>query len=99
MRPLPCAVLVLILSVYIGCSRREQKAEASAAPKPELVLVKTAAAETRRIDKIISVTGSLNPDETVSVSFEVAGRVSAMHVDFGQSVRKGEVIAELDKQE
>ena len=61
--------------------------------------MRTAAVETRKIDKTISVTGSLHPDETVSVSAEVPGRVSAILVDFGQNVRKGQVIAELDKQE
>jgi RND family efflux transporter MFP subunit len=45
------------------------------------------------------VTGSLNPDETVSVSAEVPGRVLAIYADFGQNVRKGQVLAELDKQE
>jgi RND family efflux transporter MFP subunit len=45
------------------------------------------------------VTGSLHPDETVTVSFEVAGRVARIPVDFGHQVRKGQIIAELDKQE
>jgi RND family efflux transporter MFP subunit len=57
------------------------------------------AAQTRKVDKTISVTGALHADETVSVSSEVPGRVTAVHVDFGQTVRKGQVVAELDKQE
>ena len=61
--------------------------------------VKTAVAEARQMDKAIYVTGSLNPDETVSVSFEVAGRLAAVNADFGQSVRKGDVLAELDHRE
>jgi len=61
--------------------------------------VKTVVAETRQIDKAISVTGSLIPDETVTSSFEVAGRIAAIYVDFGQNIRKGQVLAELDKQE
>ncbi len=67
--------------------------------QPEPIEVRTAAVETRKVDKTISVTGSLHPDETVSVSSEVPGRVSSILVDFGQNVRKGQVIAELDKQE
>ena len=82
-----------------GCSREEKKAEAASAKQPEPIEMRTAAVETRKIDKTISVTGSLHPDETVSVSAEVPGRVSAILVDFGQNVRKGQVIAELDKQE
>ena len=45
------------------------------------------------------MTGSLLPDETVSVSAEVAGRVSEIRADFGQSVRQGDILAELDKRE
>src|SRR5689334_22167218 len=82
-----------------GCSRQAPKDQVEAAIKPEPLRVRIAAAETRRIDKSISIIGSLNPDESVNVSAEVAGRISAINVDFGQTVRKGEVIAELDKQE
>ena len=81
-----------------GCSRQERKAEAASKP-PEPVGVKTAIAEQRQLDKIVSVTGSLLPDETVTMSFEVQGRVAAIYTDFGQAVRKGQVLAELDKQE
>jgi RND family efflux transporter MFP subunit len=90
------AVLVLVLT---GCSRQQTKNDVEAARKPEPLAVKTAAVASRRIDKTISITGSLNPDETVNISFEVAGRVAAMHTDFGQTVHKGDVLAELDKQE
>jgi RND family efflux transporter MFP subunit len=55
--------------------------------------------EERTLDRSIFVTGSLNPEETVQVSAEVPGRVAAIHVDFGHEVKKGQVIAELDKQE
>ena len=41
-------------------------------------------------------TGSLLADETVTVSSEVAGRVTRILVDFGQSVKRGAVVAQLD---
>ena len=63
------------------------------------VAVRTAQAEARTLNRTVSVTGSLNPDETVTVSSEVAGRVSRILADFGQPVRKGQVLVELDKQE
>lgn len=61
--------------------------------------VRVAKAELRRAPRTISVTGSLLPDETVQVSAEVAGRLTEIRADFGQQVRKGEVLAELDKRE
>lgn len=82
-------VIPLLCLLLIGCSREENKAEASSAKTPEPVAVETVAAQTRLIDKTISVTGALHPDESVSVSSEVPGRITAIHVDFGQSGAPG----------
>jgi RND family efflux transporter MFP subunit len=92
---LALSALILFLS---ACSKEDKKT-VEAARKPDLPVVKTAVAASRRVDKTISVTGSLNPDETVNVSFEVAGRITAIHADFGHKVRKGDVLAELDRTE
>jgi RND family efflux transporter MFP subunit len=95
---IPLAALVAALS---GCSRGGAKpveaASKSAAPEPTAVRV--AVAENRPLGRTISVTGSLLPDETVSLGAEVAGRLSKVYVDFGQMVRKGQVVAELDRRE
>ena len=93
-------VVFLLLAVASSCSRRpgqEPVKAASGGPAP--LAVKTAAAATRAFEKSISVTGSLYPDESVNVSSEVPGRVMKIHADFGQSVRQGQVLAELDPQE
>jgi len=83
-----------------GCSRQSLRPEATAQAKsPETMEVTTAVAEQKIIEKAISVTGSLHPDETVTVSSEVPGRVSRVLVDFGNSVRKGQAVAELDARE
>ena len=91
--------LIAVLLLSAGCGKQPAKTTAQAASKPEPLAVKTVAAATRRIDKAISITGSLSPDESVNVSFDVAGRVSAIGTDFGRTVHKGEILAELDKQE
>ena len=83
-----------------GCARRGLS-EGDAAPKAKAdpIAIRVAAAETRQLGSTVSVTGSLQPDESVSVSSEVAGRLAEVRYDFGQSVRRGEIIAELDKRE
>ena len=94
--------LALAAVLLAGCSNKEKTAAeaAAAANKPvEAPLVKVVAATARSVEKSISVTGSLLPDETVVVSSEVPGRVSSIRADFGQFVRKGEILAEIDKQE
>ena len=95
-----CGLWVFGALLAAGCSRRTGPVEAAAnSQAQEPVTVRVARAETRRVARTISVTGSLSADETVTVSAEVAGRVSEMRVDFGQSVRQGDIIAELDKRE
>ncbi len=92
--------LLLLVLLVPACSKGPGQNRVEAASKEqEPPAVRVALAETRRTGKTIFVTGSLAPDETVSVSSEVAGRVAAIRVDFGHEVRKGEVIAELDKRE
>jgi RND family efflux transporter MFP subunit len=88
------------LAVLAACSRTADQQQVQASSKPaEPLAVQVAQAEARHVERTISVTGSLHPDETVTVSSEVAGRVARVLVDFGQHVRQGQVIAELDKQE
>jgi RND family efflux transporter MFP subunit len=91
--------LFALLVLTAACSRDRKPETAVAAKAPEPIAVRTTAAEARVIDRSVAVTGSLNPDETVTVSSEVDGRVARVYVDFGQQVRQGQVVVELDKQE
>jgi RND family efflux transporter MFP subunit len=42
------------------------------------------------------LTGTIQAADAVSISFEVTGVISKMHVNLGQSFKKGDVLAELD---
>jgi len=86
------------LALLAGCSGEKPKEVKASAPPPP-VQVNVASAELRKVVRTIDVVGSLAPEETVAVSGEVPGRVVAVHADFGQSVRKGQVLVELDKTE
>jgi RND family efflux transporter MFP subunit len=61
--------------------------------------VRTASAESRQVERFVDLAGSLLPDESVNLSAEVAGTLARVYVDFGQSVRAGQVVAELDSRE
>lgn len=88
---------VFLLALLIGCAKKPEPPKVSNTPETLSVRVQEAIAKT--LDKSIDITGSLEADESVNLSSEVAGRVVSVKVDFGQSVRKGDVIAELDKRE
>lgn len=97
--------ILLILTLGLtGCGSKEaaKEAEAKAAAAKraaEPIAVRTATAEARRVEHAIAVTGSLLPDETVTVVSEVPGRIASVKVDFGNYVKQGQVLAEIDKQE
>lgn len=92
--------LILVVSLAVGCSNTPAGQEVEASAKAEEPMaVRVAPAEVRRIERAISVTGTLMADEEVTLGAEAAGRMAKLHVDFGQRVRVGQVIAELDKRE
>src|SRR5687767_2665668 len=45
----------------------------------------------------ITATGSVQPVDTVSVGTQVSGTISKVFVDFNDPVKKGQLIAEIDK--
>jgi RND family efflux transporter MFP subunit len=97
-RILNVVMVVTVLGGAAGCGKRND-APAANSKAPDPVAVKTVAAQARTVDQSISITGSLLADESVTVSSEVSGRVESIRADFGQRVRKGDVIAQLDTRE
>lgn len=91
---LACGMTLLLWQA--GCTRQHAQTVAEA---PQELTVTAARVEERSIPKTIFVTGSLMPDETVTISSEVAGRVAKVHIDFGQNVRRGQLLIELDTRE
>jgi RND family efflux transporter MFP subunit len=99
MKSRPAVLLILAVVVLSACSRDAKSEMREESKQAAPVEVSVAPAQTRQVERTISVTGSLHPDETVSMSFEVAGRVSKVHADFGNFVRAGQPLAELDRRE
>ncbi len=85
----------ILAAVLTGCGKQDATKNVQA-KTVEPVTVKTAKSEARTVERAVMVTGSLLPDETTTVSSEVPGRLTKLNVDFGQTVKKGQVLAELD---
>ena len=58
--------------------------------------VNTVIATEKSFDQTASVTGTLAAENEVVLGMKVAGRIADLKVDFGSTVRKGDVIAGLD---
>ena len=63
---------------------------------PEIVLA-TEKPHFGSIANAVTATGTVQPVDTVAVGTQVSGTISKVYVDFNSKVRKGQLLAELDK--
>ena len=66
--------------------------------KPEQpIKVQTAKPERGYIAQSVTATGKIEPEDTVTVGSQVSGIIKNLYVDFNTKVKKGQLMAELDK--
>ena len=86
-------ILVILGAIAYGVKMFFFSASAENAAGP---LVSTKVVQTT-ISTTISATGTLEPVDQVEVGTQVSGDIAKINVDFNSKVKKGQVIAELDK--
>jgi multidrug efflux pump subunit AcrA (membrane-fusion protein) len=101
--PLKLTLSILLTAAVgtglIACNRskgQDNKAGASASPTPTSIVVSTAPAIMRQLPRFFEASGSLAPNEQSDVAAETSGKVAAVGVDMGSSVRRGQMIVKLD---
>jgi multidrug efflux pump subunit AcrA (membrane-fusion protein) len=101
--PLVKLIIVLTLAAVEGgaltaCKRSngQTNAAASASPTPAVVEVSTMAAVSRQLPQYFEATGSLAANEQTDVAPETSGRVAAVGVDIGSSVKRGQMLVRLE---
>ena len=95
---------LVLLAVAAGlglmaCNRsngQPNNASTSASPTASAIEVSAAAVVLRQLPRFFEATGSLAPDQQTDVAAETSGKVSAVGVDMGSSVRRGQMIVKLD---
>lgn len=87
-RPGLAAVLLLMVALAVGCGSDEVAVEAV---RPVLVTHPTSAADAQA-----SFAGDIRAREESPLSFRVGGKIVERHVDVGDHVRRGELLATLD---
>jgi RND family efflux transporter MFP subunit len=84
-------------TVLMSCAKSEAPKPATATAKARTV--KTARVESRPMERAVIVTGSLAAQEQATLSVKVAGRLQAIDVDLGSAVKKGDLIAQIEKRD
>ncbi|MCA8949421.1 MAG: biotin/lipoyl-binding protein, partial [Planctomycetes bacterium] len=81
----------------VACSDSEAgRAARPPLPTRDVTLVQ---ARTLELPRAVQVNGTLEAQDELVLGFEVAGRLSELHVDFGDAVRAGELLAALDRRD
>ena len=62
------------------------------------LVIRTHVVEEYTIENTVTATGTIEPVETVEVGTQVSGKVEKIYVDYNDVVKKGQLMAELDKQ-
>lgn len=93
---LPLLALTL-LPLLAACSVKEAAAKK---PQPEAKPVgslATATAGTKTVSTTVPLTGTLKANRESALAADVTGRVIAVHIERGSRVRKGDIIAQIDR--
>lgn len=80
-------IIIVVIAIWLT----------SGTDKKKKVSFDTATVSTTTIKNSITATGTIEPVTSVTVGTQVSGIVSKLYVDYNSIVKKGQVIAELDK--
>lgn len=82
-----CAAIVVILILWLAIGGK----------KEEKITFETEKVQMGDVHTSITATGTIEPVTSVTVGTQVSGIVAHLYVDYNSIVKKGQVIAELDK--
>lgn len=85
MKSLRIAVAALVVILLGSCDKKSE---------PSLTF---AVAEDRDLSVSVTATGTIEPVTSVEVGTQVSGKIDKIYVDYNSPVKKGQVIAELDR--
>ena len=87
---------VTLFAISCGGSKANVRTEAATPAAPAAVEITTAPAILRELPRFFEATGSLAGDQQTDVAPSVAGKVTAIGVDLGSFVKRGQMIVRLD---
>lgn len=88
---------LIIFGIVVAAIASILIVKATKSANKELVIRTHVVAE-YTVENTVTATGTIEPVETVEVGTQVSGKVEKIYVDFNDVVKKGQLMAELDKQ-
>lgn len=88
-------VLMLVAGFLLSCGKEEQTKK----QEPTAVKVSVQSIDAASQAEILRYSGSIEAENSVQIGFSVPGTVSAVHVNEGQHVNAGQLVATIDPTE
>ena len=85
-------VALPLIALLAGCAREVE------APPPEVRPVRTITVASREAGNVVALTGTVQAQNEINLSFRIDGRLVERLVEIGDNVRPGQLIARLDPQ-
>ena len=83
-----CVISAVVIGIVIASTTKSSKKE---------LVIRTHVVRPYTVENTVTATGTIEPVETVEVGTQVSGKVEKIYVDFNDEVKKGQLLAELDK--
>lgn len=97
LHPAPRHLLLLLCLVLAACGKSPGEESTSADAPAASLAVSLVKVQPRTIERTVIASGPVTAWEEMQLGVEVSGlRVTTLHVDVGQSVKKGQVLLQLD---
>ena len=90
-------IWLIILGIFILAIAAIMIVKATKSANKELI-IRTHVVGEYTVENTVTATGTIEPVETVEVGTQVSGKVEKIYVDYNDVVKKGQLMAELDKQ-
>ena len=93
------AFIALLTLIVVGIGAFVFYRQQAAANEPAFEILREAEVIEGKIDATVSAVGSIEPEALVTLTFGLAGTITEVAADRGQSVQAGDILATLDTQE
>src|SRR2546426_1086756 len=90
--------LLVLMGVLVAYRLKDQQARAVTRPRPD-VMVDVVTPERRDMEIKLAFTADILPAQQAAIFSKVSGYIQRIHVDRGDLVKAGQVLAEIDDQE
>jgi RND family efflux transporter MFP subunit len=87
-------ITAMSLALLVGCSPKQNK---ESLPEQKAIPVTTVEVKSEKVTAILRYSGTIEPYQSIPLTFQTPGTVEKVLVDAGDEVKKGQLLATIEK--